>query len=976
MPRLVQFVAIALLPLLVSGARAQTPDAGERAKRLLAQYADGRHTQVSCADLDLSVGRALIEAGDDAPSVSRAIDAYRLAERAGTCAQSDALVGAALNGLAGALQTHGDNAEAIRTGETSITIHERLHDQAGIARAWNIIGNAHWWQEDMSQALADYQRSLDHATAAGDRSLQARVFNNVANIRRFFGQYSEALGSYSRALAIFDELGDRTRAAVVTDNIGLVYGYRGDFRIELEYAERALAIRRELGDPYYTGKSLDSVGQAYLSLGNYAAALNAFEQALQARLSVDDRAGAVETTHNLGLVHFAQGDDGLAIEAFKRAIDLNRRWNVQDTSLVAEALRNIGAAAWRLGQHDRAAADFRESLAIAEKSGTPYRQAQLLHDLGQMALSTGHLEDASRLLDRSLAISETIGDQAGVTDVLTSLAGARLAARQYPAALVIAERAAANATAHDQPDLKWRAETVKGVALRRLGRTGEARQSLGDAIRSVEALAETTIGFESLRQRFFEDKLAPYHELLAQMIDERAFGEAFELAERSKARVLTQLLAASRDDRLRGVSADETRERDKRRDAIAACDRQIDRALEQKSNNAAELTQLEASRSEAREALANFEITLAANHPDAAAAHQRIAPVTVADAGRALAGANSIVIEYVVSDRGVFGLAVTTDGRDVRIDGRVLPISATKLAEMTAHFRSQIAGRDFSVTETAGSLYTSLLAPFTRPLAGRTQLIVIPDGVLWTLPFQALVGPSGYVIETMSVSYAPSIAALREIERLPKFTGERSVLALGKSTFGSRDLAPLPAAEAQVRQIGNVYGRSRSAIFVGDQATESRFTGDAPHYSVLHLATHGVLDEASPLYSHLILTPSPDGKDDGRLNAQDIMRLKLNADLVVLAACDTGRGRIAPGEGVIGMMWALFVAGARSVVVSQFPVESASTTKLLMGFHQQVASGAGVKAAQLRAAALNLLHAPASAHPYYWAGFMLVGDPE
>ncbi len=106
------------------------------------------------------------------------------------------------------------------------------------------------------------------------------------------------------------------------------------------------------------------------------------------------------------------------------------------------------------------------------------------------------------------------------------------------------------------------------------------------------------------------------------------------------------------------------------------------------------------------------------------------------------------------------------------------------------------------------------------------------------------------------------------------------------------------------------------------------------------------------------------------------MRLRLAADVVVLAACDTGRGRIAPGEGVIGAMWALFAAGARSMVVSQFRVESKSATTLLVGFHRRLASERASKAAQLRAAALDLLHTPRYTHPYYWAGFILVGDAD
>jgi CHAT domain-containing protein len=232
------------------------------------------------------------------------------------------------------------------------------------------------------------------------------------------------------------------------------------------------------------------------------------------------------------------------------------------------------------------------------------------------------------------------------------------------------------------------------------------------------------------------------------------------------------------------------------------------------------------------------------------------------------------------------------------------------------------------------------------------------------------------VIEAAAVSYAPSLTALREIQTLPKSATPRTLFAMAKADFPSLPaLERLPDAEAQVRRIRDLYGPGRSAIFVGNDATKSRFKSTAPRYSVLHLATHGVLDEASPLYSHLVLSASRDSPDDdGRLEAWEIMRMKLSADLVVLSACDTGRGRIAPGEGVIGTMWTLFAAGARSMVVSQFRVESKSATTLLVGLHRRLAAQRGSKAEDLRGAALELLHTPRFAHPYYWAGFVLVGD--
>jgi CHAT domain-containing protein len=208
---------------------------------------------------------------------------------------------------------------------------------------------------------------------------------------------------------------------------------------------------------------------------------------------------------------------------------------------------------------------------------------------------------------------------------------------------------------------------------------------------------------------------------------------------------------------------------------------------------------------------------------------------------------------------------------------------------------------------------------------------------------------------------------------------------MGKADFGAKgarpavslmyDLGPLPEAERQVRLIGALYGPDRSSTYLGGDASEHRFKAEAPRRSVLHLATHGVLEESSPLYSHVVLSPGPDGSpDDGLLEAWEVLDLKLDADLVVLSACETGRGRIAPGEGIVGTMWAFFVAGSQAVVVSQWKVESASTTELMTAFHRGLAQGGG-KAGHLRQASLELLRQPRFAHPFYWAGFVLVGNP-
>ncbi|HEV2669088.1 MAG TPA: CHAT domain-containing protein, partial [Blastocatellia bacterium] len=189
-----------------------------------------------------------------------------------------------------------------------------------------------------------------------------------------------------------------------------------------------------------------------------------------------------------------------------------------------------------------------------------------------------------------------------------------------------------------------------------------------------------------------------------------------------------------------------------------------------------------------------------------------------------------------------------------------------------------------------------------------------------------------------------------------------------------------PEAKRQVLTLARLYGRDHSKIYVGPIASEEQFKAEAKDYDILHLATHGILNNCSPMYSHLLLAQSSGAtEEDGLLEARELMKMELRANLVVLSACETARGRVSRGEGMIGLTWALFVAGAPTTVVSQWKVKSDSTARLMIEFHRQLKSrpmGSAPEnsaAGALRSAALKLKSDSRYRHPFDWAGFIVVG---
>ncbi|HEX8172049.1 MAG TPA: CHAT domain-containing protein [Thermoanaerobaculia bacterium] len=302
--------------------------------------------------------------------------------------------------------------------------------------------------------------------------------------------------------------------------------------------------------------------------------------------------------------------------------------------------------------------------------------------------------------------------------------------------------------------------------------------------------------------------------------------------------------------------------------------------------------------------------------------------------------AGEVLVEYAASGDALFAFTRTSSGvRGVRINA-----SRASVAALIEQLARELAQRNLRFRATAASLHALLLAPLA--LDAGQRIIVVPDQELWRVPFHALVDAHGrYVVEHSSVAYAPSLALLA---RATPRTYEHVFVA-----------ASLEGAQREIETIGQVWGSTRATLVAN--ASEAAVRNAAARSDIIHIAAHGAYDEADPMQSYLALY-------GGRLTARELARLRLRAPLVILSACQTAAGRPAAGEGIVGMPWALLLAGAEEAVVSQWDVDSASTATLMIDFHRAVASGAS-PAAALRTAQLNMLRR----HPFYWAAFVVIG---
>jgi CHAT domain-containing protein len=343
----------------------------------------------------------------------------------------------------------------------------------------------------------------------------------------------------------------------------------------------------------------------------------------------------------------------------------------------------------------------------------------------------------------------------------------------------------------------------------------------------------------------------------------------------------------------------------------------------------------------------------------------------------------------------VFTLAIKDQVLDLK--SQIISVKEDDLVRLVRKLHQSIAGRSLIFTASSRELYDLLLKPIEPYLEGKSTICIIPDGILWDVPFQALISkPGRYLIEDYAIYYAPSLSILLEMKqgkRLNEGTVREGLLAFGNPKIGldtvkrlqerqrGERFEQLPDAEVEVKTIAQIFGGNRSRVFTGTDANEKAFKSLASNFGTIHFATHGVLDNRQPLYSYLLLSKSEgDANDDGLLEAREIMNLDLAADLAVLSACETARGRIGAGEGVIGMSWALFVAGCRTTIVSQWKVDSAGTAQLMVNFYKLLLESKGqgrkAKSEALRQAAVMLMKDRKYQHPFYWAGFVVVGSDQ
>jgi CHAT domain-containing protein/predicted negative regulator of RcsB-dependent stress response len=694
--------------------------------------------------------------------------------------------------------------------------------------------------------------------------------------------------------------------------------------------QQALKIYREIGDHENEAYILQNLGNAYYCLGDYTNAIDSYSQALQVAQKFNYLERQVKNLSNLGSVYNSLADYNKALQYYNDALKILEQNQNQQSQ--AEVLRGRGNAYNSQGKSEEAIKDYLQALAIDEADKNSSGVAENKVNLASIYQSLGDYNKVLQYYKEALEFSPI--------EALAGLGNTYLALGDTAKAIELHQQSLEKA--RQQEDKEGEAEGLNNLAnaLRQAGKVAEAEQYLREAIEIWENLRIKLD--DANKVSIFEKQARTYRLLQEVLIAQDKTNEALEIAERGRARAFVELLNSR-------ISPNQ-----KEQSSITPPNiEQIKQIAKDQNATLVEYSVIyDNSNVQGKEQAKESELYIWVIQPTGEVTFKQVD----------LKSLNTSLEELVRSSRNAIGV-------------RDLPIVVVRPRQEVEQRQKR------NQTQQLQLLHKLLIEPIAQslPTNPSTRVIFIPQNELFLVPFPALKDTSGkYLIEKHTIFTAPSIQVLQltHQQRQQVVAQGKEVLVVGNPTMPEvapaigeppRQLPPLPGAEAEAKAIAPLLN---TQALMGNQATKASILPLLPKARIIHLATHGILDDIQGLKSAIALAPS--GSDDGLLTASEILDLKLNAELVVLSACDTGRGKIT-GDSVIGLSRSLISAGVPSVIVSLWSVPDAPTASLMTEFYKNLQLNPD-KAQALRQAMLTTMKQ--HPNPKNWAAFTLIGEAQ
>ena len=835
----------------------------------------------------------------------------------------------------------GEPQKALEPLNQALTIWRAIGDRHLEAITLSINGRIYYAVGQPHKALESYSLALPVMRAVGDQSGEAGTFTQIGNVYRLLGEPQKALDHFAQALPLWRAVGDRRNEATVLNNMGTVYNLLSEPQKAFHFFEQVLSLVRAIGDRVVEAVTLSNMGYVYNLLADPEKALEHLDQALKLAREIDDRRTEAAALTHAGTAYGALGDKRKAVEYMERALQL--RVAVSDRQGEAITLNHLGRV-FDVSEPRKALDYYEKALPIWRAVGDRNGEVAALYG---MARAESDFLRASQRTEAALAIINTLRTKVASRDL----------------------RASYFASVQD----------IYKLHIDLLMRLHRRQPAAGFDVTALKA-------YEQARARSLIDMLAEASADIRQGVDSGLL---------ARERSLQQMLNAEAERQRRLFSGKHTEE------SAGAVRSKIEELL----------TQLNA-----------IEAELKARSPRYAALTQP-APLGLAEIQTAVTDDETLLLEYSLGEERSYLWAVTaTSFSSYELPPRAAIEAAARRCyelltarnryvkfETADEKRERVRQADAEYPNAATALSQMLLGPVAAQLAGK-RLLVVPDGALEYLPFAALTVPKQATTpatfvplmvhhEVTSIPSASTLAVLRrELQgRAPaqkvvavfadpvfdkadeRFTGASSRIT-GAHHVAVQALPRLPYTRQEAEAIlalAPATGRKAALGFEANRA--AAMSEDLIDYRLIHFATHSFLDSMHPELSAIALSMlDRQGRpQEGFLRAHEVFNLRLGAELVVLSGCRTGLGKEVKGEGLNGMTRGFMYAGSKRVLVSLWDVQDQATARLMTDFYRGLLGPKRPNtAAALRAAQIAIWREGRWRAPYYWAGFVLQGEPQ
>jgi CHAT domain-containing protein len=833
----------------------------------------------------------------------------------------------------------GNYPKAIELGERSVAIAREIKNSEDEAFALSNLGRTYYRIKDYQKSIEFHQKSLEIWTTLKDQKNAAIALNSIgmgyeATMGLRAGkEFYAAVDAYQKSLELWRSLKDRRQEATLLSKLGRIYYSINGNDHTMKYYEQALPIFRELKDREQEGIALSYIGRVHQYYDRHPKAIEAQELSLAIAREVKNRQNEGIAANDLAKSLHAVKEFKKAQRLSEFALQIAREFKSQLSE--ENTLANLGKIYESLGDYQKAIDSQNQRLIIVRELKYSQNEAEAFENLG----STYHLmKDYNRSIEfyqQALSIYLKVNAiDYKPSRVFEKLGNVAQESGNHPQAIEFYQRYFKYHLDRSRPtggegNERYRVMSGLGVSLAKVGKLTEAESFLKKAIDEADMFrtarfTDEAASVDNLRVILAERQLANYRILQQILIQQNRIEEALEIAEQGRSRSFVELLAERLGTQVPNLPKPEV-------------------------ENLAKAPKIETIRRIAKEQ-------------------------------------NATLVEYsIISPEELYIWIIKPNGE---IKFHISQLAKTEpIEQIIADSRSSIAvvypektkPKPKSDTDvTLRELHKALIRPIASelPTEPNQRIIFIPQGELFFVPFAAIQDEQGkYLIEKYPISIAPSIQTLqltREKSKLAITNGNitnGNILVVGDPVmpyFNGVPLEPLSGAKQEAIDIASLFN---TQPLLGAQATKSTVLTRMQSASIIHLATHGLLATVKGKTPGAIAL-TPEGSDNGLLSSSELFDLKLNANLAVLSACDTGRGDIK-GDGVIGLSRSLIAAGVPSVVVSLWAVNDESTTVLMSDFYTHLKTNSN-KAQAIRQAMLNTMKK--YPNPRYWAAFTLIGE--